>query len=524
MKLTYSLTLLILLTFSTLTAQDGTLDANFGTNGLTILDNGTDNAEILSLTKSNDKLIGAGFTSDGGTEVFTVVRFNLDGSLDTSFGTSGYVKIPLGTGNGRANSIVLQADGNYVVGGWARFSNKEQYVLARILTNGMMDNSFGTNGVVTGSFSGSTYAEDEIAEVQLLSDEKIIVAGKSYNGLNDDVFVACFNTDGTLYTGFNGTGFRIIEFGTSPPYEEATSVAIDAQDNIIIGGRVSLDFFDEDSFFLTKLDNSGATDNSFGDNGKLYYTIAPNVIAGLNVIKIDNEGRIVTGGGAFDTDDLDNNFFLTRFSANGTLDTSFGNNGEVIIPRIDNESIYDLEILPSDDIIASGSTGGFPSGFATVRLNDNGVHDLTFGNNGWAITQPESDFNSLRSIVVDATAIYGGGVAKNSSTWKMAVAKYINAGTTSADDLLKEDLNVQVYPNPISTEFSIQFNMPAEGKINIQMTDIFGRQVAELLPLQSAQQGNHKFSFATPKALAKGTYFFVLKVNDEMVSQLVSYQ
>ena len=124
-----------------------------------------------------------------------------------------------------------------------------------------------------------------------------------------------------------------------------------------------------------------------------------------------------------------------------------------------NESIFDLEVLPSDDIIASGSTGGFPSAFATVRLNNNGVHDLTFGANGWAITQPESNFNSIRSIFVDATSIYGGGVAKNSDTWKIALAKYINTGTTNTNNLTKEDLAVQIYPNPVVSEFSVNFNM-----------------------------------------------------------------
>jgi len=89
MKTFYTIIFYILLVSSALVAQDGTLDTSFGTNGVAIIDNGTDNAEILSLTKSDTKLTGAGFTSSGGTEVFTVVRFNLDGSLDTGFGTDG---------------------------------------------------------------------------------------------------------------------------------------------------------------------------------------------------------------------------------------------------------------------------------------------------------------------------------------------------------------------------------------------------------------------------------------------------
>ncbi len=524
MKTFYLIIFSILLISNTVTAQDGVLDTDFGTNGVTIVDNGTDNAEILALTKSDTKLIASGFTSSGGTEVFTVVRFNLDGTLDTGFGTNGYVIIPLGSGNGRASSILQQADGKYIAGGWARFSNKDQYVVVRILENGTLDNSFGVDGIATGSFSGSTYAEDEIADMKFLSDGKIVVAGRSYNGANEDAFVGCFNTDGSLFTNFGTNGYLIIDFGQSPPYEYATSVAVDGQDNIILGGRVSLDFFDEDAFFLTKLSNLGVTDNSFGDNGKVFYTIAPNVVAGLNVIAIDNENRIVTGGGAFDTDELDNNFFLTRYMPTGVIDASFGNNGEVIIPRIDNESIFDLEILPSGDIIAAGSTGGFPSEFAIVRLNANGVHDLTFGNNGWATTQPESNFNSIRSIDVDAGCIYAGGVAKDSDTWKMALAKYINEGTTSTSQLIAEETDVQIYPNPVSSDFSVEFRLNEDTDISIQLLDVNGRLVSELQSTRRLQQGIQKINLSMPNSLVKGGYLLTLNFEDGVVTKNLFYQ
>lgn len=505
-------------------AQDGTLDTDFGTNGVMVIDNGTEDAEILSIIKSSDKITAAGFTSDGGTEIFTVVQFNLDGTLDTGFGTGGYVKIPLGSGNGRASSILQQNDGKYVAGGWARFGNKEQYVVVRILVNGAMDNSFGVDGIATGSFSGSTYAEDEIADMKFMSDGKIVVAGRSYNGSNEDAFVGCFNTDGSLFTNFGVNGYKIIDFGQSPPYEYATSVAVDGQDNIILGGRVTLNFSDEDAFFLTKLNNLGTTYNTFGDNGKVFHTIAPNVVAGLNVLAIDNANRIVTGGGAFDTDELDNNFFLTRYSSSGVIDPSFGNGGFVIVQRIDNESIYDLEILASDDIIAAGSTGGFPSKFAVARFNDHGTHDLNFGINGWALTQPESNFNSLRSIAVDAGCIYGGGVAKDSDTWKLALAKYINEGTTSFNPVFAKKLNVQIYPNPIASNFSLEFSLPNEAELSVELLDFSGRKVSELLSHQKILAGNQKIDLAMPGSLAKGSYLIALKFDDKMVVEKVEYR
>ena len=274
-----------------------------------------------------------------------VLKYDLNGNPDASFGTDGLFFLDIGSANGVATKLLQQPDGMILVAGWTRFGNKEQYVVARLSEDGVLDTDFGVDGIATGSVSGSSFAEDEIADAAFLSDGRIVAAGRSYNGQSDDGFMICLNPDGSLDDTFGNGGAVVIDFEGGAPSEIATAIAVNANDEIFVGGRVSIEFGEEDSQFITKFDDSGIMDPDFGTDGSAIYTIAPNVIAGLNALAIDNEGRILAGGGAFDTDELDNNFFLTRFDTDGLLDVSFGIDGSVILPRSSNESIEDLVVM-----------------------------------------------------------------------------------------------------------------------------------------------------------------------------------
>ncbi len=487
--------------------QDGKLETTFGTNGTKLISTNSGNAEILSILKDENKLVGVGFSRNGNFDKISIVRMDLNGNLDTTFGNTGLVTIPIGTGHGRASSIIQQPDGKYLVAGWTRFSNKDQYVILRILPNGSLDSSFGEGGLVTGVFSNSSFAEDEIAQIALLSDNKIVIAGRSYNGQDDDGFVACFNTDGTINQSFGTNGVVIVKFDVIPPYESVRALAIDKSDNIYLGGDVAVGFNIEDAFFIMKLNKDGVKDTSFGTNGVVTKVLSANVIAGLNTMEIDAKGRILTGGGAFDTDELDNNYFLTRYNPNGTPDMSFGQNGQVILARSANESISDLIVFPSGLIIAAGTTGGFPSSFAMVRLFENGSQDISFGTNGWSIEKITNDFNSIKSVVYSDGFIYAGGTSRVDPEWKMAFAKYKNKITSSTyDDLTNLFSSFNLYPNPTANEINLSFDTNVEMSISISLNDIMGRTVQDFSLNQTKFNGNNNLNLQLLPSLLDGIY------------------
>lgn len=506
-------------------AQDGTLDISFGNNGTVVETFLDETSEFYGLVKTDEALYAAGFAKPESNEKIAVAKFDLDGDLDTSFGDNGLVVLDIGSGNGRATTLLQDADGKLVAAGWTRFGNKDQYVVARMELDGSLDASFGDAGIATGSFSGSSFAEDEIADAKFLSDGKIIVVGRSYNGLSDDGFVGCLNADGTLNTDFGDAGKYIIDFDGGPPSEDANAVVITADDRIVVGGTVSLEFNEERSMYLIKMDVNGVIDATFGNSGIVLYTINANTTAGLNALALDNEGRILTGGGAFDTDELDNNFFVTRYSADGELDNTFGDNGAVILQRSSNESIFDLHVRLNGDILAAGSTGGFGSSFAIVRLEGGeGTQDLSFGNNGWATTQVETTFSGIRSVAIEEGCIYAAGFGYDGDLYKSALAKYINEGmATNVGQVFTASADFSVFPNPIQSDFSIEFDLLENTDLRIDLMDANGRKVTELLPFQNLKQGAQRLSFTVPANLTAGNYWLSLTSKNGVLSKNIVF-
>jgi uncharacterized delta-60 repeat protein len=476
-----SMLLAFCLTSFILYGQDGSLDPEFGNGGTRVFKFHDKNSEILSLIKEDDFLLAAGFTRPDANERISVVRTDLNGSLDMSFGIGGVAVFTIGSGFSRATKILRQSKGKYLVAGYARTGNKVSYVLLRMSSNGDLDTTFATQGIAIGNWNTSTFAEDQPRDMAIASDGTIYLTGRSYNGANEDIVVAAFTPDGSLDTTFSSKGFAIIEYSGGNKYEKGSSLAVSEEGDLVIAGSVSLNLFEENSFFLLKLDATGAPIVTFGDSGWVIHSIDANTVAGLQKIAIDGQGRIVTGGGAFDTDVLDNNFFMTRYLANGNIDKTFGNDGVAILQRSSLESITDLAILSSGQIIAAGSTGGAPSQFALVRMTSNGEHDLSFGQDGWVTTMIQSTFNGINALAIDESSIYAGGCSY-AGFFSMTLAKYSFMTTSTASDM-KQHEPVLITPHPIvSDEFEIA--LPSEvlvdEQISITLYDLSGKKITKL--------------------------------------------
>ena len=108
------------------------------------------------------------------------------GDLDISFSGDGKVTTAIGAGNDVAYSVILQSDGKIVVAGYSVIGGNNDFALARYNTDGSPDTSFDTDGKVTTAIGAS---DDQARSVVLQSDGKIVVAGQSSNGSNYDFAV-----------------------------------------------------------------------------------------------------------------------------------------------------------------------------------------------------------------------------------------------------------------------------------------------------------------------------------------------
>ena len=214
---------------------NGSLDTSFDTEGkvTTALGSAGNGAQSVAI-QSDGKIVVAGSSNDNDVsgDDFALARYNTDGSLDTSFDTDGKVTTAIGSSNDRAYSVAIQSNGKIVVAGNSSNGGfNTVFALARYNTDGSLDTSFDTDGKITTAIGSAT---DTAYSVAIQSDGKIVAAGYSYNGSNNDFALARYNTDGSLDTSFDTDGKITTAIGLEA--DLAQSVAIQSDGKIVAAG------------------------------------------------------------------------------------------------------------------------------------------------------------------------------------------------------------------------------------------------------------------------------------------------
>ena len=171
---------------------------------------------------------------NGSNYDFALVRYNSDGSLDTTFSGDGKLTTAIGSGNDYGYSVTVQADGKILVAGASHNGSNDDFALVRYNTDGSLDTTFAGDGKLTTAIGSS---DDYGRSVTLQADGKILVAGYSANGSNDDFALVRYNTDGTLDTTFSGDGKLTTAIGAS--HDEGYSVTVQADGKILVAGYSS---------------------------------------------------------------------------------------------------------------------------------------------------------------------------------------------------------------------------------------------------------------------------------------------
>jgi uncharacterized delta-60 repeat protein len=412
-------------------AAAGDLDTSFGSGGTvtTAIGSSSDQARSLAI-QSDGKIVVAGSSFNGSNDDFALVRYNTDGTLDTNFGNGGTVTTAIGSGNDAARSIAIQSDGKIVLAGYSRGSNND-FALVRYNTDGSLDTNFGNGGKVTTAIGSG---EDEVWSVAIQSNGKIVVAGYSFNGSNDDFALVRYDTDGSLDTTFDSDGKVTTAIGSGN--EKAYSVAIQSDGKIVVAGY-SFNGSNDD-FALVRYDTNGSLDTGFDSDSKVTTDVGSDNDYARSVA-LQSDGKIVAAGQSYNGFNFD--FALVRYNTNGSLDTNFDTDGKVINQIIQKDWAYSVAIQSDGKIVLAGYSKGSNYDFALVRYNTDGSLDTNFGNGGTVTTAIGSGEDAARSIAIQSDGkIVVAGSSFNGSNDDFALVRY--AGTPPAPPAA---------PTPVST-------------------------------------------------------------------------
>lgn len=299
--------------------SDGSLDTTFDGDGVwtnTLV--GYRGALAWDVVVQPDgKLIVAGSGTLPGTG-FIAVRLNVDGSLDTSFASTGVSIIDMGL-YGSAKCVALQPDGKVLLGGNGTINNK--YIVVRLTSTGTLDVTFNNSGKL-GFVAGAT-VNDFIRRVGVLPDGRLMVMGSSQYGTGSSfgswaAVLVRLKGDGSFDSSFNGNG-RVMSYLPGADHTYANDFLIQPTGKIIVTGSIGL--YGNTHSMSARYRTDGTLDPQYGDKGQLRdYT----QFEATAVVK-QSDGKLIFAGTRFFSYPNDSRAYLERVLDNGTREVDFDN-------------------------------------------------------------------------------------------------------------------------------------------------------------------------------------------------------
>lgn len=303
--------------------EGGVLDNTFGNGGTIIWDSGiSDKANDLEIQSDGKIVVAALSPSRGSVPKILLMRLNSDGSLDNSFGTDGLVKTEIFQYGQVGYDLSIQSDGKIILIGEAQWANDIQALVLRYNSDGSIDETFANNGIFLYNDPSDVYAMARAVAIQ--PDGKIVVTGKVYYSSFAKVFVFRLNTDGTIDSEFGNDG--VFYYDSIFDADSGTAISVQSDSKIVIGVTRSHRASFYNALLILRLNTDGTIDNSFGDSGMVLhkrYFGYPGFYASTIAMSID--GDIILAGGEI------GQALVLKVNSEGILDESFSKDGISLI-------------------------------------------------------------------------------------------------------------------------------------------------------------------------------------------------
>jgi uncharacterized delta-60 repeat protein len=275
--------------------------------------------------------------------------------------------------NGNADTgwgVAIQDNGRIVVAGYSYNGTDNDIVVLRYNSDGSLDTGFGTNGIATYD-NGS---DDLSYAVAVQNDGRIVVTGCSENGTDEDLVVLRYNSDGALDTGFGSVGVATYDNGNND-----CGIAVAVQDDgraVVTGRRGNGTDYD---LVVLRYNRNGYLDNGFGSGGVAAYDNG-NGDRGY-AVDFQDDGRIVVVGRSYKGTNADT--VVLQFKTNGSLDNNFGPSGVATYGKGNVDIGNAVTLQDNGQITVAGySNNGTDDDLVVLQYYNDGALDTDFGNGG----------------------------------------------------------------------------------------------------------------------------------------------
>jgi uncharacterized delta-60 repeat protein len=502
-----------------LPAADGDLDLTYGSSasGKNSVSLGASDTAYGSYLQADGKMIVVGGARPGTYEDFGVARFNVDGGLDTAFGTGGVFSLNISTAaspTDRATCVGVQSDGKIIVAGYTRGAVANEFCVIRLTAAGVLDTTFGAGGISQIDFNGRS---DQVFALRVLSDDKIVLGGRAYNAGNtdSDYAVARLSPNGALDTSFGTGGKATLSVGNQQ--DNCNAMVVQADGAIVLGGQSNISGSNF-GWALVRFTAMGVADTSFGTNGTVGFNLPGSTSDALNGLAVQADGKIVACG----SNNTSNEAVIARFTTSGVLDSTFGIDGYAFISvgaGGRSNQLFSVLVQFDGKILAGGRYVNSDNQVDSilVRVTSAGALDSNFGSSG----------TKTFSFGAAGDGIVGLGIASSSK---------IVAGINTAEASSADDFGVARFLNtPANTSPTIS-NVADQATIQNVATSAIGFTVgdtetaaADLIVTGSSSNtalvsnsnivfggsGANRTATITPNAGQSGTSTITLTVTDQ---------
>lgn len=487
---------------------NGELDATFADGGTLIYPvNALESFQDVAM-QGDQKIIAVGMSFNGAfVSTAHVMRFNQDGTLDETFGDAGIFTYNL---NFEANlyTCVIDNEGRIVVAGSTTDYNDYRILLMRLNTNGSLDTSFGDAGVVVENVSPALgYFENFAYGIALDANNNILVSGSSYNeNYILRPVVLRYTEGGDLDTGFGENGVA-----SGPAGEGAScfnAVLVQPDGKIVAAGYYGYTVF-VTGLMVARFNENGTLDTSFSDDGYLQHSYAGSDDKAYNAVFTEDGDILITGMTISST--VDYSGLVMKVTGEGDIDTSFGDNGVALADVGTFDFADDLAVLNDGTVLVAGSGGSSDNYDMTIwKFLSNGTPDVSFDGDGVVQHELENQNAFLYGMTIqeDGKIVVVGQAKAPNNVNHFLIARLEHEAIVGVGK--EEQIAFEFYPNPAVIRSQLRLNSKGRMGISASLYSSTGQMVFD-----EALYGNN---LQLPTNIDAGIYNLIIRNKDGMLS------